>query len=467
MNPEVAIVIVNWNKKDYVLNLLRSLEAIDYDNHEVIVVDNASTDNSVEAIKKTFPDVTLLVNKENLGGTGGFNTGMKYALHNTDCKYIWLLDNDAEVERHTLIELVKAMEADPDIGIAGSRIMSPEDRDLIVELGGYIDWNSTTWSPNLRYQNQKEYNGPNVVETDYVAACSALIRRETLEKTGLMDRRFFLHWDDIDLCLRARDHGYKIVSVFSSRVFHGVEKGFNPLALYYDFRNGLLIRSKRLKGTQRFISIFKLLRLGIESLLFFLMENKVSEAKSIFFSFTDFISNNFHKVKRRMQAGIHSRSKKYIEDAELKRMKKFLVFPEGTYNEVVNTILKIEQIAHAPDITLLIQDDRKNLFNHLPVRAFMTFNIFKESNLKKILFFAKLLKARYDVGVSTSESYSYPFAYCVKRHIVYEKKSDRFFISDKKISMLWKIGTIILLGDIIATVMFPIFYIVSFRYKEQ
>ena len=105
-NPKVAIVTVNWNKRDYVLNLLNSLKHINYDNYNIIVVDNASTDDSVTAIKEHFPNVNLIVNSENLGGTGGFNTGIKYVLEATDkYKYIWLLDNDAVVEKDTLIEL--------------------------------------------------------------------------------------------------------------------------------------------------------------------------------------------------------------------------------------------------------------------------------------------------------------------------------------------------------------------------
>ena len=87
-----------YEKKNYVLDLLISLRGIHYDNYQIVVVDNASTDGSVETIRSQFPNVDLIVNSKNLGGTGGFNTGIRYVLKKGGFKYVWLLDNDAEVE---------------------------------------------------------------------------------------------------------------------------------------------------------------------------------------------------------------------------------------------------------------------------------------------------------------------------------------------------------------------------------
>ncbi|MGH7791259.1 MAG: glycosyltransferase family 2 protein, partial [Thermodesulfobacteriota bacterium] len=91
--PKVAVVIVSWNKKDYLLSLLNSLRNINYEHYEIIVVDNGSTDGSAEAIREEFPDIHTIAHLENIGGTGGFNTGMRYALLEGGFKYIWLLDN--------------------------------------------------------------------------------------------------------------------------------------------------------------------------------------------------------------------------------------------------------------------------------------------------------------------------------------------------------------------------------------
>lgn len=472
MNQKVAIVIVNWNKRDYVINLLRSLERIDYENHEIIVVDNASTDGSVDVIKKTFPDVTLLVNKENLGGTGGFNTGMRYALQNTDCKYIWLLDNDAEVERHTLIELVKAMEADANIGIAGSRIMSPENRDLIVELGGFIDWKSMTWKPNLRYIKEKDYAGPNIIKVDYVAICSALVRKEVIHLIGLMDPRFFLHWDDIDFCLRIKRAGYNVVAVFQSIVFHGVEKGFNPQILYYDFRNALLIISKHLKGMQRFLSVANLLKISLEALFFFFFEKKIFETKHIFFALYDFCLNNFGKQKREIKQSVYSSNfttskQNYSPEDKIRSEKNILIFQDGSYPEVKKAIYAVRKLAPDASLTMLVQKDKKNLFEGTPVNNFIAFDLFKDPFLKKIRLFLNLLFSHYGVGINTSTSYNLPYVYCIRKNITYDANREVFNISEKNVIKLWKIFLSVLLGNTLGVVLFsPVFYFFTFKYKS-
>ncbi len=99
----ILIIIVTWNKKDYVLQLLASLDGLDYprDKLDVVVVDNASNDGTVEAIREQYPTINLICNPENIGGTGGFNTGLKWAFQQPEEKYdyLWLLDNDVLVHR--------------------------------------------------------------------------------------------------------------------------------------------------------------------------------------------------------------------------------------------------------------------------------------------------------------------------------------------------------------------------------
>ena len=112
MNPKIVVIIVNWNKKKDVIKLLSSLKHIDYDNFFTVVVDNASKDDSVESIGRLFPNVELILNSTNLGGSGGFNIGIDYVRKNKKFDYIWILDNDAVVEKNTLSELIKVMQND-------------------------------------------------------------------------------------------------------------------------------------------------------------------------------------------------------------------------------------------------------------------------------------------------------------------------------------------------------------------
>ena len=255
--PKVCVVVVNWNKKDYVLKLLEALRHINYDNYDIVIVDNASTDGSAEVIKRKFPEVILIQNEENLGGTGGFNTGMRYALKKGDYKYIWWLDNDAMVEKDTLVELLKVIEADEKIGIAGSMILNPEKKEYVVELGGFVNWELGIWKPNLRNKLVAEIEDE-VVEVGYVAACSAIVKTDVLKKIGIMDERMFLHWDDIDLCLRCKRAGYKVVATKNSVIYHGVEKSIPPVFLYYDTRNALICMSKHLNSMDKITHMLNL-----------------------------------------------------------------------------------------------------------------------------------------------------------------------------------------------------------------
>ena len=294
-NPKVAIVIVTWNKKSYVMELLTSLRSINYDNHDIIVVDNASTDDTCQTIREQFPHVNLIVNSENLGGTGGFNTGLRYVLEKGGYKYTWLLDNDAVVERETLIELVKVMEEDDEVGITGSVIMEP-DMDMIVELGAFVSWSIGTWKPNYRNNRLSAMKDMSTTEVDYVAACSSLVRNEALYKIGVMDERYFIHWDDIDLALRAKQAGYKVMASPKSKAYHGLEdKPINPLISYYDIRNGLLTITKHQSGVKRFLYILNMLRGTGKGVVYSLLSGLHTTSKLLIYGPLDFIRGKFYK----------------------------------------------------------------------------------------------------------------------------------------------------------------------------
>ena len=237
MAPKVAIVICNWNKKDYVMQCITAAKSMNYPNFDIIVVDNASTDDSVENIQKWHSDVVLLINEINLGGSGGFNTGMRYALNKKEYKYIYLLDNDAVVDKDALLWLVNSLEKNPEAAIAGSKIYMMDEPNRIMELGAFIDWENFDFIPNKRGVIE---SGPceENIECDYVAACSLLARVSALEKFGIMDDSYFLYWDDIEWSQRLKKHGYSILAVGKSRVWHKFW-GINTTTLpaYYFWRN--------------------------------------------------------------------------------------------------------------------------------------------------------------------------------------------------------------------------------------
>jgi GT2 family glycosyltransferase len=203
------------------------------------VVDNASTDDSVAAIKKAYPtQVKLIVNSENLGGSGGFNTGLKEAF-SQGYQYLMCVDNDAMLEEDAVGNLVEFLDAHSEVGIAASKIYHLETPDYIQQYGQKIDFeNFCTDVPDL---NRREDNSqPDFRYVDAVAACSLMIRRSTIEKIGFMPEENFLYWDDTEWCYRCTLNGMKVASVGTSKAYHAMgakAEDINTFPTYYSWRN--------------------------------------------------------------------------------------------------------------------------------------------------------------------------------------------------------------------------------------
>lgn len=452
--PKVTIIVVNWNKRADVINLLDSLRTIVYRNYSIVVVDNASTDDSVPAIKAHPLEVTLLQNAENVGGTGGFNAGMRYALDTLEQQYLWLLDNDAEVTPHTLTELVRAMEADPRIGAAGSCIMSPEDRTLMVEAGGFVHWRSGTWAPNLRYARLNDQDNRKIIDVDYVAACSALVRDITVREVGVMDDRYFLHWDDIEFCLRMKAHGQRVVAVVASKVYHGVEKGCNPGVIYYDFRNGLLTASKHITGLRRMAAYFGILNNVFSSMVYVNLLGHQAWSRLIHSSVEDFLLGRFGKGKLSAAMVVNDGAAP-VSSAELeRRLIRVIIYASGTFDEVVQTVQKVRTVAPWADITLAVNRDRAPIFNFLKTRQ-LCFNIFKDSLVAKIRTAFRVFTGGYTSAITAGEGVSVPYVFLSAIHYSYSPMKSAFFASEKNLWTIWKVLISLVLGSFSALAALP------------
>lgn len=240
MKQNVAVIICNFNKKEFVLQCIDSVRALRYQNITIYVVDNASTDGSAEAIQAQFgDDVHLIVNPENLGGSGGFNTGIREALKE-DYPYIYLLDNDVILDHYALSELVAYLDSHPGAAIAGSVIYSMDHPDELQEMGAKIDWDNYYITPCGK--GWLDSGKPaKTMECDYVPACSMLVRTEAVRKVGIMDESNFIYWDDIEWGHRMKQAGYQVAVVPSSKVWHkmGVAQRSNTFGTYYFWRNRL------------------------------------------------------------------------------------------------------------------------------------------------------------------------------------------------------------------------------------
>ncbi len=254
-HPKVGIIIVTWEKKEYVLNLLATLKNLDYDNYDIVVVDNASSDGTAEALKGAFPGVHLIVNPENLGGTGGFNTGIKYALREGIYKYLWLLDNDVEVDKEALIELVNVLESSEEIAVAGSAMYNLTDKDKFLEAGYFIDLTRGRFRDDKKsIPDNAGGKGFNIV--DSVSSCSLCVSTDAVQDVGIWDENYFIYCDDVDWNIRFGEKGYKVASVSGSRIWHIpwlFKIGFNTA--YYANRNMLYLMSKHVPFPKRALGL--------------------------------------------------------------------------------------------------------------------------------------------------------------------------------------------------------------------
>jgi len=240
--PLVSVIVLNWNGLADTLACLESLRRLDYPDYGVVVVDNGSTDGSPAAIRKRFPEVTLIETGENLGYAGGNNVGLRHALAQ-GAGYALLLNNDTEVAPDFLRRLVEAAQSDPQIGVAGPMIYYYDQPEVIWSAGGAIDWQrGKTWMVGLDERDSGQF-GTVPREVDFVTGCALLVKRPVLEQAGLLDERFFVYYEEVEWCVRARRTGFKIVHVPQARIWHKISPGAqadSPLVHYYMTRNRLL-----------------------------------------------------------------------------------------------------------------------------------------------------------------------------------------------------------------------------------
>ncbi len=445
--PFVTIVIVNWNKKEDVIHLLDSLSTLEYAERRIVVVDNASEDGSAVAIRSHPLRVTLIKNKSNLGGTGGFNTGVRYALTHWQQKYIWLLDNDAEVTSRTLVNMVNVMESDASIGITGSCILSVDDRSLILEAGGLVDERSATWKPNLRYRPLAEINQSSLIECDYVPACSALVRTEIYDAAGVMDERYFLHWDDVDFGKAVRKIGYRVVAAPNSIVYHGTEKGYNPTILYYDVRNSLLYTAKHLSFVERIGPVSRVcLRASLAAVLCWTF-GSVSASWHLFRALENFTSCSFGKAPIMPETdSIAPKPSPVSLETALHGARHIVLFALGSYAGVRELAREIRSRVPGAVLTLAGPLNKINVHRSLKeIDNLLGFDLAGGGITDFISVAARIAAFRFDTAFSSGESFIMPYGFFVKSHYIIDH-SGKIYESPVRLRSLWKLPFVVIAG---------------------
>ena len=233
--PRASLLIVNWNGKRHLPDCLGSLAAQSFRDFEVILVDNGSSDGSVELLREQYPWVRLVPLAENTGFAGGNNTALAHA----GGEYLVTLNNDTRCDPGWLAELVRVADACPDAGMVGSRICSFADPDVIDSLGVRICPDGMSRGAFRR----RRFSGLRLKEIEPIllpSACAALYRRTMIEAIGFFDADFFAYCEDTDLGLRGRSAGWQAVLARDAVVLHKYSQTggtFSPLKLYLVERN--------------------------------------------------------------------------------------------------------------------------------------------------------------------------------------------------------------------------------------
>lgn len=242
--PLVSVIVVNFNGRSHLRECLESVRSQTYPNIEIIVVDNASVDGSAGFVRQAYPTVKLVRSESNVGFAGGNNLGGRHA--SGEC--VFFLNNDTRADRDAVAALMRARAEHPGYAVFGSLLLDYADPSRVDSAGDTFYWMG--WTFGFTGYPAALFDRPREIASAKGAA--ALYPRELLDRLGWYDADFFWSFEDVDLSLRARHAGARILSVPASRVYH---KGFassggdkSPLSFYYASRNYQLVVLKTFPG---------------------------------------------------------------------------------------------------------------------------------------------------------------------------------------------------------------------------
>jgi GT2 family glycosyltransferase len=283
--PSVAVVILNWNGKALLEQFLPGVMKSEYPDLQIIVGDNASTDDSVAFTKANYPDIKVMVNDHNYG----FAEGYGKLLEQIEADYYVLLNSDVEVPANWIQPVIDAMQADDEIAAAQPKIKWQKSKtqfEYAGAAGGYLDLHGfpfcrgrlfdTVEEDNNQYNDQKEIF--------WASGAALFIKSKCWKEAGGLDPDFFAHMEEIDLCWRLKNMGYKIIYCPDAEVYHvggGTLSSNNPYKTYLNFKNNLVIMQKNLPLSDAYSRIFIRMCIDFVAWLHFLLQGKTQFAWAV------------------------------------------------------------------------------------------------------------------------------------------------------------------------------------------
>jgi GT2 family glycosyltransferase len=270
---KVAIVILNWNGLGHLKTFFSSVSTYS-ESYPVYVIDNASTDDSVLWLKQNFPTTIVISNPQNEGFCRGYNLG----LQQIEADYFVLLNSDVEVTDNWISPIIHLMEEDQMVAACQPKILAYLDKqkfEYAGAAGGFIDWLGYPFCRGRVFETQEEDTGQfdDTKEVFWATGACFFVRAALFNELGGFDESFFAHMEEIDLCWRLKNRGYKIMYEGSSKVYHlggGTLQQTSPYKSFLNFRNGLFLLYKNLPQKRLSSTIFiRLLLDGVAGIRFF------------------------------------------------------------------------------------------------------------------------------------------------------------------------------------------------------
>lgn len=300
--PSVSVVILNWNGLSYLKQFLPSVCASTYSNLQIIVGDNASTDQSVQFIETNYPKIRVIRNDQNYGFAGGYNK----VLEQVKSDYYILLNSDVEVHPEWIQPIIKLMEANSQIAAAQPKILSYEDRNKFEyagAAGGFLDMFGYPFCRGRIFDSVEADHGQynNAKEIFWASGAALFVKRDKWVEVEGLDEDLFAHMEEIDLCWRLKNLGLKIMFCPESVVYHvggGTLNRENPFKTYLNFRNNLILIQKNRPFLHASLIIFCRLWLDLISLCKFLYDGKPNDARAITRAHLSFFKNIFKNAEK-------------------------------------------------------------------------------------------------------------------------------------------------------------------------
>ena len=280
-SPLVSIVSVNWNKPEITLDMVKSFQHVTYPNYELIIVDNGSTVGDIDPVKD-YPNIKLIKTGKNLGFAGGTNVGIRHSKGH----YILLLNNDTIVPPHFLEPIVELMESDIHIGIVSPKILY-YDSPKTIQYAGTPDINKITGRGHtIGYMEEDDGSYDEVRATALTHGACMMVRRQVFQEIGLLSELYFMYYEELDFCERAKKQGWECYYAGKSYIHHRESMSMgknNPLKTYYMFRNRWLYMRRIEKGKNYYLFLIYFLTISIPKNLFtHLFKRELQHMQSIF-----------------------------------------------------------------------------------------------------------------------------------------------------------------------------------------